>query len=276
MLEVWTDNGKQFTSAAFAAMLQSVLPGVRHRFSPPYAPYVAGWYEVQHRCYTQFARAALARTRVEDWQRVCDAAMVKINSSAPDGYPSPEEMWYVMESKAPADRFLAAAFAQHGVEGEEGRVDNHGASVREKLVREKQQLDEFSEKLNMLFEDAFIEQRERAAEKFIPNPVKVGDWVRTEIMLRNKLDPFWSEEVKRVDDVRNNLVFVEGDNQGYHARQVKVVPRPGAISESEPEEEGESAEPGGDRVEPEDGENEADVRGARPGGRLQRGGRTVE
>ena len=36
--EVWTDNGKQFLSAEFAALLRSALPGVRHCRIPPYAP----------------------------------------------------------------------------------------------------------------------------------------------------------------------------------------------------------------------------------------------
>jgi hypothetical protein len=70
--EVWTDNGKQFVSAAFEALLRSVVPGVRHRLFPPYA---GGYYEIPHRTLNQTLRAILATTPAQYWQKLCDFAM---------------------------------------------------------------------------------------------------------------------------------------------------------------------------------------------------------
>ncbi len=133
--EVWTDNGKQFVSAAFEALLRSVLPGVRHRFIPSYAPYAGGFYEVQHRTLNQTLRAVLAVTPVEHWQKLCDFAMEKINGCSTNGGPSPAELWFVRPHEVAADRVILAPFSTRmPEEGEEERVDNHGASGRDKLV----------------------------------------------------------------------------------------------------------------------------------------------
>lgn len=91
--EVWTDNGKQFVSAEFAAMLRSVLPGVRHCTIPAYAPYAGGWYEIPHRALNQVLRALVAQLPLEEWQDGCDLAQVKLNCSSVDGSPSPHLLY---------------------------------------------------------------------------------------------------------------------------------------------------------------------------------------
>ena len=120
--EVWTDNGKQFLSVEFAALLRSALPGVRHCRIPPYAPQAGGWYEIPHRTENEVFRAVLAVTPVEDWQEVCDLAMTKINCTSPDGAPSPYLLWFGREPSVLADRFLSVAYhpARRGAGGGDG------------------------------------------------------------------------------------------------------------------------------------------------------------
>jgi hypothetical protein len=55
----------------------------------------------------------------------------------------------------------------------------------------------------------------------------------SELLRRGKIDPFWSKEIKRVVEIRGDIVFLEDDDRGYHARQVKVVPSTKAPSETE-------------------------------------------
>ncbi len=58
-------------------------------------------------------------------------------------------------------------------EGEEEFVDNHAASVRDKLVIEKKKLDALYDQGKGRFEDTFILQRVRAEELFSSQPVQV-------------------------------------------------------------------------------------------------------
>jgi hypothetical protein len=89
--EVWTDNGKQFVSAEFQAMLDSALPGVRHRQTPEYAAYAS---LVRAKASDiQVLRAVMAETLIDDLQELCALTMTKINSSSPDDGPSPFLLW---------------------------------------------------------------------------------------------------------------------------------------------------------------------------------------
>jgi hypothetical protein len=156
--------------------------------------------------------------------------MEQINGCFTNGAPSPAELWFVCHHGVAVDRVVLGSFYTRMPAEME---DNHGASVRDKLVVEKKKLDDLYEHMKGRFEDAFILQRVRAEELFSTQPVKVGNLVRSELLRRGKLDPFWSKEIKRVVKVGGNIVFLEGDDKGYHARQVKVVPATKAPSETE-------------------------------------------
>ena len=222
--EVWTDNGKQFVSAEFAAMLRSVLPGVRHCTIPAHAPYAGGWYEVHHRALNQVLRALVAEVPLDDWQDGCDLAQVKLNCSSVDGGPTPFLLWYGREPVVQADRLLSVVFYPHAREGGEAeRVSNVGASIRDKLAVELSEKRELLARLDAIWEDKFMKERLRAADKFRSVPVRVGNYVRTAELVSGKLDRKWSLELKVVSRVRGNVVFVQGEERSYHAWQIKVV-----------------------------------------------------
>ena len=101
-------------------------------------------------------------------------------------------------------------------------MDNTGASVRSSLADELNARRAKLEKLNMLWEDRFVAARERAAEGVVCKPKAVGDWVRTAELVTGKLDARWSGK-KRVQRVRGNVVFVDGEVRAYYASQVKRV-----------------------------------------------------
>jgi hypothetical protein len=232
--EVWTDHGKQFESARFKAMLDSVLPGVRHRQIPPYAPYAGGWYEAQHRTFNQVLRAVLAETKIEDWQQVCDLAMKKINCSSADDGPSPYLLWFGREPEVLADRMISVVFQPRSEQGDRSLViENSGRSRRNVMAEEVGRRQKLLDNLDLIWEEKFIKERERAARSFRSKPLAVGDAVRTIEQRSGKLDPMWSENIKRVREVRNNKILLEGDSREYHARQVKAV-----AAEASSEEEG--------------------------------------
>jgi hypothetical protein len=195
-------------------------------------------------------RALLVARPFLEWQDICNLAEKKINYCSPDGAPSPFLLWYGRDPEVAADRLISSVLRPYTGDGD--RVDNSGATVVNKLVKEANAKQAYMDRLNLLWEDAFVARREAEAEGFRSRPVSVGDTVRTSIdVLQAKLDPRWSEK-KTVRLVKGNVIYVEVEERPYHAWQVKVVPKDKAKDEGvELADEGCEAEESGDEEGPE-------------------------
>ena len=110
-------------SVDLAAMLCSVLPGVRDCKIPAHAPYTGGWYEVHHRALNQVLRARLPEIPLEDWQDGCDLVQIKLNCSSTDGGPTPSLLCYGRDPVVLADRLLSVVFFRTPGRGGGGSVE---------------------------------------------------------------------------------------------------------------------------------------------------------
>ena len=185
--EIWSDNGMQFMSAAFKALVLR-LPGVKihceghsesgefvpvkHKRIPVGTPHLGGFYETHHREAKRAFRAVLAEFPDISWEVLASLAEAKVNFYRVDGLPSPFQLVFGREPVLAVERFPLSAIAGF-------RQSNETPFANSLVLDEASKLDRFRDEFDRVWADHYRHSRVLAAgrKRLVGSKIQVGDQV---------------------------------------------------------------------------------------------------
>ena len=231
--EIWSDNGKQFLSAAFQALVKR-LPGVflggpaaensqqlvRHMTIPVRTPHLGGHWETHHREAKKVFRALLAEWPHASWDTLASYAEAKVNFHREAGYPSPHQLVFGFEPQTEAER-LPLSVMQQNV------WDSKRPHFSHELVSEARQLDAQRAEFNRVWDDRFREMRVSSARRSRRAPheqplVKIGSLVLLPNEApKNKFSLPWIGPFA-VTEIKGKLLRVENFDRLWSQASIKI------------------------------------------------------
>jgi len=101
--EIVSDNGSQFTSVDFTALLKH-YDGLKHHRIPVGSPKHGGFYEIRHRDAKRVISKELISRPHADWAELAVLAEFKVNSNRHGSYPSPFALMHRREPSSFSSR----------------------------------------------------------------------------------------------------------------------------------------------------------------------------
>jgi hypothetical protein len=228
--EIWSDNGRQFLSAVFQALILR-LPGVylggpaaptttavRHKTIPVRTPHLGGHWETHHREAKHVLKRMLAEWPQASWPVLASFAEAKVNFHREKGYPSPHQLVFGRDPITEAERLPLQVAIR-------GAWDSKRPHFSYDLSEEALKIDEQRNEFERVWDDRFRQLRVDEAMKRARNKepkVSVGDLVLLprEGLSTRKLDMSWGGP-KNVTAIRGKLVQVDGEDRWWSVDKVK-------------------------------------------------------
>jgi len=231
--EIWSDNGRQFLSAAFRALVYR-LPGVAlrgpaadqpilvsHKTIPVRTPHLGGHWETHHREAKHVFRTLLAEYSKASWKVLASYAEAKVNFHREAGYPSPHQLLFGREPRVEAERLPLTLIRDK-------YWDNKRPNFSFDVFQEAQKIDEQRQEYDLIWDDRFRQMRVEAAIRANKGPIfelKIGDEILVPAEGTQKFSATWKGPFK-VKQLLGNLLRLEGSDRLWNRRLVKKFTAP--------------------------------------------------
>ena len=208
--EIWTDNGKQFTSILFRKAMESF--GIKHLLNAPYKKNGTGLVERLHRTIEESLSGYVDRTQT-DWDEYLPFVMHAINSVPHDGIGiSPFEALYGRQARLPEDLDLQTA---RPLVYEDFSLYS---------TRMKEQVAEMTQMLQKKFKESSERNARTQKQQFLTaeRDVRPGDLIlvkREEA--KNKLAPKLHGPYKVLEVSGPNIVYMDESRKKAHKDNVR-------------------------------------------------------